>query len=584
MSEGARRPQRGSTWSALRYLVRHRRGAIVGLSLGSFAAGFSESMILALVAHTALAMVDGLERVQTSIGVVDVDLRLATALGIAAALGVLRLVLQVGLAYVPTRVAADTQVELRDDLFEAYSESSWEIQAADRDGHLQELLTNQVNNGAAALLHLSTLVSAVLIFATLVVVAFVLGPVVALLVLALAVLLAIVLRPIGWRARQASERQSQSQLDYAGTLSEAVQLAEETYAFGTAPAARARSHEKAWLARNWYLRSHFAVRLSSGLYQGIVILLLVGGLTVLHLIGTGRIATLGTVVLLLVRASSYGQQAQFAWHAAEQAAPFIERIEAAERRYRANAAHRGDATFPSDTGVELDDVAFAYRPDRPVLTGVTLSVRSGDIVGISGPSGAGKSTLVQLILRMRKPTGGSIRIGRTPIDAISMAEYRRHVAYVPQEPRLYHATVADNIRFFRDLDDEAVQRAARLAHIHDVILGMPDGYDTVVGQRADAVSGGQRQRICLARALAGNPSVLLLDEPTSALDAESEAAIQASLLELRGSLTTFIVAHRPSLLEICDRHLYIGGSAVQVTEPLGAPSRPDARTPPGRGA
>jgi ATP-binding cassette, subfamily B, bacterial len=165
-----------------------------------------------------------------------------------------------------------------------------------------------------------------------------------------------------------------------------------------------------------------------------------------------------------------------------------------------------------------------------------------------------------------------------------MAEYRRHVAYVPQEPRLYHATVADNIRFFRDLDDEAVQRAARLAHIHDVILGMPDGYDTVVGQRADAVSGGQRQRICLARALAGNPSVLLLDEPTSALDAESEAAIQASLLELRGSLTTFIVAHRPSLLEICDRHLYIGGSAVQVTEPLGAPSRPDARTPPGRGA
>jgi ATP-binding cassette, subfamily B, bacterial len=544
------------------------------LSLGSFAAGFSESMILALVAHTALAMVDGLERVQTSIGVVDVDLRLATVLGIAAALGIIRLVLQVGLAYVPTRVAADTQVELRDGLFEAYSESSWEIQAADRDGHLQELLTNQVNNGAAALLHLSTLLSAVLIFSTLVVVAFVLGPVVALLVLALAAMLAMVLRPIGWRARQASERQSLSQLDYAGTVSEAVQLAEETYAFGTAPAARARSHEKAWLARGWYLRSHFAVRLSSGLYQSIVILLLVGGLTVLHLIGTGRIASLGTVVLLLVRASSYGQQAQFAWHAAEQAAPFIQRLEAAERRYRSNAVRSGDAPFPSDPGVEFEDVSFAYRSDRPVLTGVSFSVDAGDIVGISGPSGAGKSTLVQLLLRMRTPMGGSILVGRTPIDAISLAEYRRRVAYVPQEPRLYHATVADNIRFFRDLDDDAIQRAARLAHIHDVIVGMPDGYDTVVGQRADAVSGGQRQRICLARALAGNPSVLLLDEPTSALDAESEAAIQASLLELRGNLTMFIVAHRPSLLRICDRGLRVDGGTVRVGESLGLHPRP----------
>jgi ABC-type multidrug transport system fused ATPase/permease subunit len=154
---------------------------------------------------------------------------------------------------------------------------------------------------------------------------------------------------------------------------------------------------------------------------------------------------------------------------------------------------------------------------------------------------------------MRTPTGGRLLLDDVPFDEVSLDDWRRHVAYVPQEPRLYHATVADNIRFSRDLDQGAIEEAARLAHIHDVIVAMPEGYRTIVGQRADAVSGGQRQRLCLARALAGRPAVLVLDEPTSALDHDSEAAIQASLRELHGGPTTFIVAHRPSLLEICDR-------------------------------
>jgi ATP-binding cassette subfamily B protein len=188
-----------------------------------------------------------------------------------------------------------------------------------------------------------------------------------------------------------------------------------------------------------------------------------------------------------------------------------------------------------------------------------------------GPSGAGKSTLVQLLLRMRTPTAGRFLLGALPVDDIDLVSWRRHVAYVPQEPRLLDGTVADNIRFHRDIDQASVERAARLAHIDHVIRAMPQGYDTVVGQRADAVSGGQRQRLCLARALAGNPSVLVLDEPTSALDRDSEAAIQATLRELRGRLTMFIVAHRPSLLEICDRifeldrgHLRVLGRSTPV--------------------
>ena len=131
------------------------------------------------------------------------------------------------------------------------------------------------------------------------------------------------------------------------------------------------------------------------------------------------------------------------------------------------------------------------------------------------------------------------------------------VAYVPQEPRLLHATVAENIRFFRELDDESVQRAGRLARIHDDIMSWPQGYETVIGPRADAVSGGQQQRICLARALVARPSILILDEPTSALDPKSEALIQESLTALKSELTLFTVAHRMSTLDMCTRVMVI---------------------------
>ena len=202
-------------------------------------------------------------------------------------------------------------------------------------------------------------------------------------------------------------------------------------------------------------------------------------------------------------------------------------------------------------------MTFEYRREQPVLTDVSLSVDAGEVVGVVGASGAGKSTLVQLLLRMRTPTAGRIELGGIPIDQIALDEWRRHVSYVPQEPRVLHASVADNIRFSRDISMAEIERAAKLAHIHDDIVAMPQGYDTVIGQRADAVSGGQRQRMCLARALAGHPDVLVLDEPTSALDNASEAAIRASLLELRGELTMFIVTHRPSLLAVCEQVLEI---------------------------
>jgi ATP-binding cassette, subfamily B, bacterial len=164
---------------------------------------------------------------------------------------------------------------------------------------------------------------------------------------------------------------------------------------------------------------------------------------------------------------------------------------------------------------------------------------------------------VQLLLQLRLPNEGRYLINDLPAEHYSREDWHRQVSYVPQEPRLLHASVTDNIRFFREIDDDAVERAARLARIHDDIMEWSSGYDTIVGPRADAVSGGQQQRICLARALAARPDVLVLDEPTSALDPHSEALIGESLTALKHELTLFIIAHRMSTLDICDRVMVI---------------------------
>jgi len=241
-----------------------------------------------------------------------------------------------------------------------------------------------------------------------------------------------------------------------------------------------------------------------------------------------------------------------------QSMPFLERTQEAERRYRESVPVRGTVALGRIATLGFEDVGYSYRPGVPVLSDVSFEVDGGEVIGVIGPSGAGKSTLVQLLLRLRAPGEGRYLVNGVPAQEILQDDWHRRVAYVPQEPRLLHASVAENIRFFRDIDDQTVEHAGRLARIHEDIVGWKDGYDTIVGPRADAVSGGQQQRICLARALVAQPELLVLDEPTSALDPTSESLIQESLTGLKQhDLTLFIVAHRMSTLNICDRVMII---------------------------
>jgi len=215
--------------------------------------------------------------------------------------------------------------------------------------------------------------------------------------------------------------------------------------------------------------------------------------------------------------------------------------------------------------IELRDVAFRYG-NRAILRGVDLAIAPGEMIGLVGHSGSGKTTLVNLICRFYDVTEGSIRLEGVDIRTLAVADYRSNIGLVLQEPFLFFGTVADNIAYGKpDATRGEIVAAARAAHAHDFILRLPQGYDSLVGERGQGLSGGERQRISIARALLIDPRILILDEATSSVDTETEKEIQKALDNLVRGRTTIAIAHRLSTLRKADRLVVMDrGRVVEV--------------------
>lgn len=204
--------------------------------------------------------------------------------------------------------------------------------------------------------------------------------------------------------------------------------------------------------------------------------------------------------------------------------------------------------------IQFSNVSFWYIVDRPVFEDMNLSIKAGERVAFVGPSGAGKSTLVRLLLRLHDVRGGSIHIDGRDIRAITQQSLRTTIAFVPQDPILFHRSLFENMKYGNPhASDEAVYEASRLAHCHEFISALPHTYETLVGERGVKLSGGERQRVAIARVIVKNAPILILDEATSSLDSKSERYIQDALEHLMKGKTTIAIAHRLSTIRKMDR-------------------------------
>jgi ABC-type multidrug transport system fused ATPase/permease subunit len=312
-------------------------------------------------------------------------------------------------------------------------------------------------------------------------------------------------------------------------------------------------------SRSWF----FSTAMTAG-YVGVATVIWLGGRALIRgELESGDLAAFFLYTFII--AGALADLAQL-WGSLQRAAGATERLFAVIDTVPDIRDPEVPIALPAGKGaIRFEGVSFAYatRRGQPVLVDVDLEVAPGEVVALVGPSGAGKSTILSLLFRFHDVDKGRVTFEGVDVRELPLAELRRSLAMVAQEPVLFSGSIRNNIAYGKDgATDAEIEAAARDAYAHDFITGFPDGYETMIGERGTKLSGGQKQRVALARALLANPRVLILDEATSNLDAESEAAVQAALARLMEDRTTIIVAHRLSTVRDADRIVVIDGARI----------------------
>jgi ATP-binding cassette, subfamily B, bacterial MsbA len=419
-----------------------------------------------------------------------------------------------------------------------------------------EIVTRSLQSGATVVL---TIVALVAISWELTLIALVIAP-----------LLIALLQPLLRKLRKGHRRLGNQYGEIASVVQESVSGIRLVKAFQAEPYEERRFVE----ASDRYARGMVRVTRIAALAQPItetvgtaiaVAILWIGAVEVL-VDGALTGAALITFLILVMRMLQPLKQLSQVPTTAQQSLAAAERLFETLDTPTETARDRGTrqvAEFRS--AVTFEGVSFAYEPGAaPVLADVSFTARRGEVVALVGPSGAGKSTLVDLIPRFYEPTGGRILIDGVDARDITLASLRSLTGIVSQDTVLFNDTVRSNIAYGRPgaYSDAQVEAAARAANAHAFITDLPDGYDTVLGERGTRLSGGQRQRLAIARALLIDPPILILDEATSALDTESERLVQEAIERLLAGRTVFVIAHRLSTIEYADQILVLDRGRV----------------------
>lgn len=538
------------------------RGRLASFGVNSFVMGLVEASFLVVITRSILHVADTDSALDVpALGVVTLgEAALVAAVLIAArlVLGLVSVRLQTGLTY---RINSSLRRELARD----YLAAEWTTPLRQQRGMFHQLVVQFPANVTSLVFQLSSAVGGGLSLLSLLVIAFVVDPLASVVILAALIVLGSVLVPLRRAVRARTARALEHQTTYTTAVAEVADLGLEIESLGVSTAATDRLDR---LVEN-EMQAHRRIGLVSYAIPTVYTTLAYGAIVLavlaLDAFASDDMGSLGAVMLIMLRSLTYGQQIQQGGTALSQLGPVTARLDSYRDELRRARRALGTHTIDHVSTMTFADVSFAYDPATPVVRDASFTISHGEVIGIVGPSGAGKTTLVQLLLGLLSPTSGEITADGATISDIAPESWHRLVTFVPQETRLLDGTLAHNVRFLREgISDDAVTDALRRANLSLDGVRFAAGIDTDLGAAGRGFSGGQRQRLAIARALATDPSILVLDEPTSSLDTESEEVIVETIERLKGAVTTVVVTHRESTLRACDRVLRVEGGQVSV--------------------
>ena len=550
-----RNPPRSADWAAISWLIDGHRWHLARVALYAFVGGTLEALFLVIVTRSAFAIADD----KTEFGLLaGRTVAVGTALLLALGVVIGRLTFAMLAAFESASLTTSISAQQKRRLASSFLDASWEVQQAQKAGSLQEYLTTYSGAATAIVGSVAALCLSTANLVAMLGMAIGINPFGAILLVGAVGLLGSALRPVRQRLRRRAAVTAAAGFEFATTLNETSELGLELHVFHVQDEARMRLDTLIERLRATSRHQNVTQGMISPLYSGLAYIALLGALGIVSWSDATSLTTIGTVMLVMLRSLTYGQSIQTSYSSIVTGLPFVEEFHKRLEQFDQGRCHDGGQPVDSVGRIAVEHVSFSYVAGQEILCDLSFQIDRNEIIGIVGPSGGGKSTLVQLLLGLRDPEQGSVSADGRDIRNLSRAEWARKVTFVPQSSHLIAGTVADNIRFLRrDVSEEDVIRAARLAHIDDDVMAFPEQYQRQVGEHGGHLSGGQQQRLCIARALVERPDVLILDEPTSALDVRSEHLIRSTLLDLRSEMTIIVIAHRLSTLEICDRIMVI---------------------------
>lgn len=534
-------------------------GLFGGLGIGAIVPIFS------LLTNQATPEVDKIsEIIQKVFSVLQLPFNLPFLVTFIAILFVLKAIIQFSAKYVNTKIAAEYESSLRNKLFSATLQATWPYLLNQKVGYLERIVMNDIYRSADIIFRIANIILLGTSLAMYAVVALGISASVTLLTIGFGAGLFWIFKPFFYKTRKISENMAVTEKVVTHQVSESI--------IG-AKVIKTLSVEDTLIRR---ARKHFEqlkeARIKTGLYQyavgntyepvGFIFIAVL--FIIYHKLPGFSVISFAAVIYLVQKMFAYAQSLQGNAYQISEAIPFLQVVADFHSLTTKNKElTNGSAAFKFNDRLDFKNVKFSYNPETEILSGMTFSIKKGQMIGLVGPSGVGKTTVADLLLRLFYPTSGEILLDGRDVSQIDIKDWRKNVGYVSQDMFLLNDTIQNNIRFFdNEVSEKDIIEAAKAANIYDFVQELPKKFGTVIGERGIKLSVGQRQRVVLARALVKNPRLLVLDEATSSLDSQSESLVQKAIENLKGRVTVLAIAHRLSTIMNADKLLVLDGGKI----------------------